>query len=273
MEYLELQGEKVPALGLGTWQLKEEECEDAVRTALKKGYRHIDTAQAYSNEARVGQAINDSEVSRGDIWLTTKVWRSNFNHDSVIKSVNESLEKLQTHYVDLLLIHWPSETTSFEETIKAMESLVDNSRVKKIGVSNFTVRQMQRTQRLATENIFTNQIEYHPFLDQDAVLEKCQEMEMMLTAYSPLARGDVIGNEALKEIGDKYGKSEIQVALRWLIQQKNVAAIPKASTEEHIEQNFNIFDFEISENEMRIIDELKRKNDRKVDPDFAPDWD
>ena len=273
MDYVEIQGEKVPALGIGTWQLKGEECEETVKTALEKGYRHVDTAQIYDNEEQVGQAISDSDVSRDEIWLTTKVWTSNFEHDSVIKSVNESLEKLQTHYVDLLLIHWPSEEIPFEETIKAMESLVESGQVRNIGISNFTTEQMEKAQEVASKDIFTNQVEYHPFLNQDAVLEKSREKDMMLTAYSPLARGEVMGNKVLKEIADKYDKSEAQVALRWLIQQENVAAIPKASTENHIEQNFEIFDFTLTNEEVEEINELKNENNRYVDPDFAPNWD
>lgn len=273
MDYVEVQGEEVPALGMGTWQLKGKECEEAVKTALEKGYRHIDTAQAYKNEGRVGQAISDSDVPRDDIWLTTKVWKSNFNHDSVIRSVNESLEKLQTHYVDLLLIHWPSDEIPFEETIKAMENLVENGQVRNIGISNFTTDQMEKAKEVTDEDIFTNQVEYHPFLDQNAILEKCREMDMMLTAYSPLARGEVMGNEVLQNIAGKYDKSEAQVALRWLIQQENVAAIPKASTEDHLAQNFDIFDFSLTEDEINRIDELKKENNRYVDPGFAPDWD
>jgi 2,5-diketo-D-gluconate reductase B len=272
MEFIELQDEKVPALGLGTWKLKGNDCKRAVKNALELGYRHIDTAQAYDNEEHVGQAINNSEVSRSDIWLTTKVWRTNFSHDKLKKSVNKSLEKLQTHYVDLLLIHWPpTDNATLAELIEAMQELVEQDKVRNIGISNFTPEQMEKAQDLAEIPILTNQVEYHPSLNQENVLEKAREMDVMLTAYSPLARGEVMGNETIKQVADNHGKSEAQVALRWLIQQENVAAIPKATSREHIKDNFDIFDFELSKEEMEKINDLRKKNNRKVNPSFAPD--
>jgi 2,5-diketo-D-gluconate reductase B len=269
MDYIELQGEKIPALGFGTWQLKGENCIEGIKTALENGYRHIDTAQVYGNEEKVGKGIEESGVDREEIWLTTKVWRDNLNSKDLKNSVNESLEKLGTEYVDLLLIHWPFEEMDLESVLQEMNELVDEGKVRNIGVSNFTPEQMEEARKHSEKPILTNQVEYHPFLDQSEILEKCQKNGMMLTAYSPLARGDVIGNDSLKEIGDKYGKSEVQVSLRWLIQQDNVAAIPKATSEEHIRQNLEIFDFELTEQEMKTISELAR-NDRKVDPDFGP---
>jgi 2,5-diketo-D-gluconate reductase B len=269
MNYIELQGEKIPALGFGTWQLKGEDCVEGVKTALKNGYRHIDTAQVYGNEEKVGQGIQESGVDREEIWLTTKVWRDNLNSKDLKNSVDESLEKLGTEYVDLLLIHWPFEEMDLEAVLQEMNELVDEGKVQNIGVSNFTPEQMEEARKHSEKPILTNQVEYHPFLDQSEILEKCQKNGMMLTAYSPLARGDVIGDETLEEIGDKYGKSEVQVSLQWLIQQDNVAAIPKATSEEHIRQNLEIFDFELTEEEMKTISELAR-NDRKVDPDFGP---
>lgn len=272
MEYVNVQGEKVPALGLGTWQITGKECEKAVKNALDIGYRHIDTAQAYDNEERVGNAIRDSDVDRDDIWLTTKIWRSNFRHDDVLTSFEESLEKLKTNYVDLLLVHWPHEQVPFRETLDAMAELVDEGKVRNIGISNFTSDQIDEAWEVSEKDIFTDQVEYHPFLSQDAVLEQCRNYEMMLTAYSPLARGKVMGDSTLKRIAENHGKTEAQVALRWLIQQENVAAIPKAASREHQEQNFNIFDFRLSSAEMHEISDLAR-NDRQVDPSFAPDWD
>lgn len=269
MEYVELQDEKIPALGFGTWQLKGKECVNGVKTALENGYRHIDTAQAYGNEEKVGKGIQESDVDRDDIWLTTKLWRDNLNTRDLKDSVNESLEKLGTEYVDLLLIHWPFREMNLESVLQEMNELVEEGKVRNIGISNFTPEQMEEAQQYSDVPLLTNQVEYHPFLDQSQVIEKCREQNMMLTAYSPLARGDILGNETLQEIGEKYGKTEVQVSLRWLIQQENVAAIPKASSEEHILQNIDIFDFELSEVEMERISELAR-NDRKVDPDFGP---
>lgn len=271
MEYIELQDEKIPALGFGTWQLTGDDCVEGVETALELGYRHIDTAQVYENEEEVGQGLQNSDVDREDIWLTTKVWRDRLNTEDLKASVEESLEKLQTEYVDLLLIHWPFEEMNLEAVLQEMDELIEEGKVNHIGISNFPPEQMKEAQKLSDHDLLTNQVEYHPFLDQNEVLEKCSEHEMMLTAYSPLARGDVIGNETLEEISERHGKSEVQVALRWLIQQDNVAAIPKATSRDHIEQNLEIFDFELSDKEMEAISELAR-NDRKVDPDFGP-WD
>ena len=271
MEYVNVQGEKVPAIGLGTWQLTEN-CVESVENALNIGYRHVDTAQIYGNEAEVGKGIENSEVDREDIWLTTKVWRDNLNKDDLKDSVKESLRKLRTDYIDLLLIHWPFEEMDLETVLEEMNELVDEGKVRNIGISNFTSNQIEDALDLSDKPIFTNQVEYHPFLSQDEVLEKCREHDMMLTAYSPLARGDVLGNPTLQEIGEKYGKSEAQVALRWLIQQPGVCAIPKATSVEHQEANLDIFDFELSDEEMDAISDLA-EGDRKVDPDFGPEWD
>jgi 2,5-diketo-D-gluconate reductase B len=269
MEYVHVQNEKVPALGFGTWQLEGKECEKGVKDALDIGYRHIDTAQAYGNEELVGKAIEDSDVARENIWLTTKVWRDSLNREDLRDSVEESLEKLGTNYVDLLLIHWPFPEMDLEAVLGEMEELVSEGKALHIGVSNFTPEQVKEAQELTDLPLFTNQVEYHPFLGQDELLETCRDQGMMLTAYSPLARGDVLGNETLEEIGDRYGKSEAQVALRWLVQQDGVAAIPKASSQEHREQNFDIFDFELTGEEMEKISGLAR-GDRKVDPSFGP---
>lgn len=271
MEYVNLRGEKVPKIGLGTWKMTDR-CVESVKTALNHGYRHIDTAQVYGNEEKVGRGIEESNVDREEIWVTTKVWRDNLNQRDLKKSVDESLEKLRTDYVDLLLIHWPFREMDMETVLSEMNDLVEEGKVRKIGISNFNTDQMERAQELSEAELFTNQVEYHPFLGQDEVLEKCREMDMMLTAYSPLARGEVLGNMVLDRIGQKYGKSEAQVALRWLTQQDNVCAIPKASTERHIKENFNIFDFELNPAEMEEVSDLYRGK-RKVDPSFGPDWD
>ena len=272
MKHVEANGVQVPALGFGTWQLKGEECSESVRKALKLGYRHIDTAQIYGNEAEVGEGIQQSDVDREEIFLTTKVWRDNLEPSELKASVVESLEKLQTEYVDLLLIHWPFPDLELEKALNKMNELVKEGKVKNIGVSNFTSGQIEAAQEISENHLMTNQVEYHPFLDQSTVLETCREQDMMLTAYSPLARGSVIGNEVLEDIGKKYGKSEAQISLRWLLQQDGVVAIPKASSFKHIKENFEIFDFRLTEDEMERINSM-RGDDRKVDPDFAPEWD
>lgn len=271
MEYVELQDERIPAIGLGTWQLTEN-CAESVENALEMGYLHVDTAQVYGNEAEVGEGIQNAKIDRDDIWLTTKVWRDNLNKEDLKNSVEESLEKLKTEYVDLLLIHWPFAEMDLEEVLEEMNELVEEGKARNIGISNFTAEQTHKAQEISDHELLTNQVEYHPFLSQKEVSEECRKQDTMLTAYSPLARGDVIGNETLQEIGEKYEKSEVQVALRWLIQQENVCAIPKATSVEHQEANLDIFDFELSDEEMESISDLA-ENDRKVDPDFGPEWD
>lgn len=272
MKYVELQGQRMPALGLGTWQLTGEKCAEAVENALNMGYRHVDTAQSYGNEAEVGEGIKNSEVDREEVWLTTKLWRDNLNAENLEESVNRSLEKLKTDYIDLLLIHWPFPGLDLEEALEEMNSVLKKGKARNIGVSNFNTRQMENAQKLSDHKLLANQVEYHPFLNQDKVLDKCREQETMLTAYSPLARGEVIGNSLLKEIGEKYGKSEAQITLRWLVQQEKVAAIPKATSVEHQEANLDIFDFQLSEDEMENISNLANGT-RKVNPNFAPEWD
>lgn len=256
MEYVNTQGVDVPALGFGTYPMKGEECRSAVETALDVGYRHIDTAQMYENETAVGRAIANSSVDRADVFLVTKVLRRNLAYDDVVESVERSLDRLDSD-IDLLLIHSPSNTVPVEESIGAMNELQDDGHVEHIGVSNFSVGQMEAAIDASETPILTNQVEYHPFHSQEDVLEFCITNGIMLTAYSPVARKEVIGNDTLQEIGERYGRTEAQVTLRWLIQQEMVSAIPKASSREHQEENFDVFDFELTSEEMDRIFELQ----------------
>ncbi len=251
MEYQKVKAEKVPSLGLGTWRLSGQECVRAVERALALGYRHIDTAQMYANEGEVGRGIGNSGVDREDVFLVTKVRTSNFSHDAVIRSTRESLKRLNTDRVDLLLMHWPNPSVPLEETLGAMTELQQEGSVKHVGVSNFPPSMVEEAARHAT--VFCNQVEYHPYRAQDELLEQAREMDYLLTAYSPMARGGVLNDTTLKEIGEVYGKTPAQVALRWLIQQEKVAAIPKAASEEHLESNLDVFDFELNDEEMERI--------------------
>jgi 2,5-diketo-D-gluconate reductase B len=256
MEYQTIKGEKVPSLGLGTWQLAGETCARTVERALALGYRHIDTAQMYGNEAKVGQGIRNSNVDREAIFLVTKVWTSNFHHDRVIYRTHESLRNLHTDYVDLLLMHWPNPNVPLGETLGAMTELQEQGSVRHIGVSNFPPSIVKEaTQHTA---IFCNQVEYHPYKAQDELLKQAREMGYLLTAWRPIARGAVLSDATLKEMGEAHGKTPAQVALRWLIQQNHVAAIPKATSENHLRSNFDVFDFELSNEEMKLIFELRR---------------
>lgn len=264
-------GTKVPVLGYGTWQLTGGACRESVINALGMGYRHIDTAQIYENEAEVGFGIARSGVVREDIFLTTKIWRSNLGAAQVIPSFEESLRKLQTDYVDLLLIHWPMNEIPFAESLEQFVKLQKSGKVLNIGVSNFTVSQVREVVKQGYP-IITNQAEYHPLLSQTALLNCCHAEGMFLTAYSPLARGAVMDDPTLQAIAAKHNKSPAQITLRWLVQQPGVVAIPKAASAKNAQANLEIFSFELSESEMQSISALAR-NLRVVNPSFAPKWD
>ena len=256
MKSVTAQGVDVPALGLGTYQLRGQTCVDTVRTALELGYRHVDTAEFYDNQAAVGRGIAEADVDREDVFLTTKIWRSNLHREDALGSARESLDRLDLEYVDLLLIHWPDESVPVAETLGAMTDLREEGRVRNIGVSNFSVSQLREAVDVADAPILTNQVRYHPFTDQSDLLECCIDEDVLLTAYSPLAKGKVAGDETLAAIGDRYGKTAAQVALRWLVQQDNVAAIPKASGTQHLRENLTVFDFELTDEEMARVFEL-----------------
>jgi len=274
MDSIDIRNSTIPALGFGTWKLNGEEAVSAVSTALEVGYRHIDTAQVYGNESEVGQAIENSGIARDEIFLTTKVWIDNLKDGPLQASAAQSLDKLRTSYVDLLLIHWPvQDQAGFAEQLKALQDVQKQGMTKLIGVSNFTVAQLKEVVETIGAPIVTNQVEYHPFLSQKPVLDYLRQHDMFLTAYSPLARGAVADASPLKEIGLKYGKTPGQVTLRWLTQQGDVVAIPKAASEKHIRANFEIFDFELTNEEMKKIHSLAKPDGRLVNPAWAPQWD
>ena len=256
MKYKDIKGERVPSLGLGTWRLGGEECKMAVGRALSSGYRHLDTAQMYGNEREVGRGIEESSVDREEVFLVTKISPGNFARDDALHSSRESIEKLGTDYVDLLLMHWPSRSVPLGETLGAMRELQEEGAVRHIGVSNFSPSLVEEAMEHA--EIFCNQVEYHPYRSQEALLEQSEEKDYLLTAYSPVAKGAVTKDDTLREIGEVHGKSPAQVALRWLVQQEKVVAIPKATGEEHLKSNLEIFDFELGEEEMQHIFDLAR---------------
>jgi len=255
MESVTVQGVDVPALGLGTYRLRGETCVNTVRDALEMGYRHVDTAEFYENQRAVGEGIAAADVDREAVFLTTKIWRSNLRREDALRAARESIDRLDTEYVDLLLIHWPSQSVPVEETLDAMTRLREDGRVRHIGVSNFSVPQLREAIEAADAPILTDQVEYHPFTDQSELLAFCIEQDVMLTAYSPLAKGKVANDGTLAEIGERYDRTASQVALRWLVQQEGVAAIPKASSRDHLRENLAVFDFELTDEEMgRIFD-------------------
>ena len=272
MLFVDIKNTKVPALGFGTWQLSGDTCYDAVKNALNVGYRHIDTAQIYENEAEVGLALTDSGVKRSDIFLTTKLWTSNLTSRKVATSVEDSLKKLKTDYVDLLLIHWYNAEVPLAETLSAMEALVQQGKTRFIGVSNFPVAAMQEAVEQCKADIVCNQVEYHPLLSQQKVIDYARQHSIVVTAYSPIARGKLHDNALLAAIGKKYHKTPSQVALRWLLQQPGVMAIPKAAQLEHIKSNLALFDFELVQEDCNAITNAQGST-RLINPSFAPQWD
>ncbi len=274
MKYVHAHGAVIPALGFGTFRLRGETAYDAVRFALDLGYRHIDTAQIYENEAEVGRALTDSGIPREEVFLTTKVWIDRFTADRFGPSVKESLAKLRTEYVDLLLLHWPNRRVPLAVTVRELERARLRGWTKHIGVSNFPTALVREAMALADAPLVTDQVEYHPYLRQDLLLSLLRSAGMCLTAYSPLAQGKVLTDPTLRAIGERYGKSAAQVALRWLIQQESVVAIPKAARREHAAANLDIFDFELTDAEMAAIHALARPDGRVVNPaGLAPAWD
>lgn len=272
MKFKEAQGTRIPEVGLGTHRLYGKECKRTVSEALDIGYRHIDTAQMYKNEKEVGDAVYSSNVDREDVFITTKLWHTNLDHDDVLQTVEDSLRVMRSHYVDLLLIHWPNSQYPLEQTLEAMLVLKDQGKAMNIGISNFPMNLTQKVVEELRIPIFTNQVEFHPFLDQLDLLDYSYDNDFLITAYSPLAQGKVLENDLLNEIAEEHGKTPAQVSLRWLIEQENVITIPKASSREHLQQNIDIFDFELSDEEFEKIDGLD-KNLRLVNPTFAPKWD
>lgn len=273
MIYISLQNRKIPALGYGTWQLKGPECRSGVKKALDIGYRHIDTAQIYENEAEVGAAIQESGIKRDDIFLTTKVWTTELREGALQKSVDISLKKLKTDCADLLLIHWPVNDVPFAEQLKALQAVQKEGKTRLIGISNFTVAQMKEVVEKIGVPVVNNQVEYHPYLSQKPVLDYIRSHDMFLTAYSPLARGKVKDDPVLTKIAQKHGKTTGQITLRWLVQQEAVAAIPKAGSEKHMRENFEIFDFSLDAQEMKEISALARPDGRLISPGWSPKWD
>ena len=271
---VEANGAKIPLLGLGTWDVRGRNCVSQVAQALKIGYRHIDTAQAYENEAEVGEGIRKSGVKRDAIFLTTKVWHTNFRANELERSVEESLAKLKLPSVDLLLLHWPNPSVQLKETIGALCKMKTRGLARHVGVSNFTVKLLDEAVRLSSEPIVNNQIELHPYLDASKVIAACKRHGISVTAYCPIARGRVHGDIVLEKIGKarKHAKSAVQVALRYLVQQ-GIIVVPRTNNPERLKENAAIFDFELSKAEMDEIRALASPRGRVVSVSWAPDWD
>jgi diketogulonate reductase-like aldo/keto reductase len=270
---VEANGARIPAIGLGTWPLTGEACSEAVRVALEVGYRHIDTAAIYGNEEAVGAGLRAGGVPRDEIFVTTKVWWENLGGAKLERSAEASLQRLGLDQVDLLLIHWPNPDLSVAEVIPGLCAAKRAGLARHIGISNFTAAMVEEAVKITTEPLVDNQCEYHPYLDQSRVMAATRRHGLAFTSYSPLGRAGLTEEPVLRDIAAAHGKTFAQVILRWHVQQPGVVAIPKASSRAHIAENLDVFDFALSEEEMRRISALARSGARVVNPVFAPAWD
>lgn len=263
--------DELPAIGLGTWENTDPDvCTESVRTAIEMGYRHIDTAQYYGNEESVGEGIAAADVPREEVVVATKVHAEKFGlaHDEVIEGFEVSLDRLGLEYLDLLYVHWPVGNYDAAETMPAFDELVDRGLIDHVGVSNFTPELLDEAIETCPAPIAAHQFELHPFLPQSDLVERCQDRDVTVVGYSPLARGAVLDDPTIDEIADEHGVSEAQVSLAWL-RQRDVVAIPKATSAEHVHDNWASLHLEIDEEDVARIDAIDRR-DRRVDPSFAP---
>ncbi len=260
MQYLKLTNEiKIPILGFGTWNLKGSDGQSSIEEALEVGYRHIDTADSYGNHHEVGQALKNSGIKRDEIFLTSKIQRRGLDKKSVLESGKRFQDELGTPYIDLLLIHWPSPDVPVGETLEAMAKLKEEKIVRTLGVSNFGVDHLKEVLKTGVE-IVNNQIELHPTLHQKEIVEFCKKNNITVTAYSPLGRGFEVDNEDIHMLAKRYARTPAQVILRWIIQQ-DIIAIPKALNPQHIKENFKVFDFELTHEDMELINQLPQNGD------------
>ena len=272
MLMIDANGARIPALGLGTWELRGRTCARIVEQALTLGYRHIDTAQVYENEQEVGEGLRASRVRRSELFLTTKVWTTHFAPNDLERSTKESLVRLRVSDVDLLLLHWPNSHVPLAETLGALAHAKTLGLTRHIGVSNFTVALLDEAVALSPEPLVCNQVEYHPYLEQTKIREACARHGIAMVAYSPIAKGKIRNDPTLTRIGHAPGKSPAQICLRWLVQQ-NVVAIPRTSKIERLSENLDVFDFELSEQDMTDIFAMGSAGGRMTDFAFAPKWD
>lgn len=267
---------KIPVLGLGTWQSTGQECINVVNEALKMGYEHIDTAQAYDNEKEVGQGIKKSGVARDKFFLTTKIFPDDmkFEPEKLKAAAKRSLENLGTDYVDLLLLHWPDDRVPLSETIPALCELQKQGLTRNIGVSNFNIANIIEAKKYADVPIVVNQVEFHPFIKQHTLQSFLNNHHILLEAYSPLARGDVFDNEIIKEIAEQHNISPAQVSLAWILSDNKRIAIPKTSNPDHLQGNLDAVEVQLSADELEKIGKLARSDGRKIEhPDYSPEWD
>jgi len=264
-------GLDLPAIGLGTWPMTGSECTQAVRQALEVGYRHIDTATAYDNEAAVGQALRDSDVPREQIHLTTKVWWDRLAPKAMRQSLEGSLRALGTEQVDLFHIHWPGKDWDLARSIETLVALRDEGKARSIGVANFPLGLLRQVVETLGAPLSAIQVEYHVLLGQQPLLDYARRHDLLLTAYTPLARGQAAAQPVIQAIARKHGVLPSQVALKWLLDQDSVAVIPKAGSRENQLANLAASDVQLDDEDRAAIAGLP-KDQRVVSPAFAPDW-
>jgi diketogulonate reductase-like aldo/keto reductase len=274
MHSVSANGAEIPALGLGTWTLKGAECTNLVAEALKRGYRHVDTAAAYDNEGAVGAGLRASGVARGDIFLTTKVWHTDLAPRDFKRSAEASLKRLGVDHVDLLLIHWPNPKVPLAATIGAMNEARAAGLTRHIGVSNFPTGLLAEAIRLSEAPLVADQVEYHPYLDQSKVHAACRSAGMAMVSYCPLHRGGgLLSEKPVLDAAKAHGRTPGQIVLRWHVQQEGVVAIPRTTKAERLKENIDVFDFALSADEMKAISKLARDGGRICDYGFSPNWD
>lgn len=267
-------GAAIPDFGLGTWRLRDDVAAGMTEASLRLGVRHIDTARLYENEVAVGRGIRASGVPRDQIFVTSKIPPGALKADDVRREAEASLRELDIGYLDLLLVHWPNASIPLKETLGAFAALKRRGLIRHIGVSNFTTKLIEEAVAACPEPIVTNQVEYHPYLDQSKVLAACRRHGMSLTAYSPLARGRIAEDATIRAIARAHNRTPAQVGLRWLVQQPDVIAIPRSSREGRLAENFGIHDFALAPEEMTRIASLAHPRGRDTDPaGWAPVWD
>jgi 2,5-diketo-D-gluconate reductase B len=273
-EVVTVGGVCIPKIGCGTYPMRGPVCAEIVAEALRVGFRHVDTAQGYDNEAAVGEGILMSGVPRERIFITTKVRPQVIGDGPLQRSVEESLKRLKTDVIDLLLIHWPNPEVPVAESMRALSAVKRAGLTRAIGVSNFVIAKLDEAVEVSPEPLTALQFEYHPYLDQTRLLAAARRHGLAITAYCPIALGKVAGDSRLVAIGKKHGKSAVQATLRWLIQQDDVIAIPKTSKPERLKENLDVFDFRLTEAEMDQISRMTVPNSRLInEPLWVPHWD
>ncbi|MCB1420679.1 MAG: aldo/keto reductase [Zhengella sp.] len=274
MHRVEANGASIPALGMGTWTLEGEHCAQMVAEALRVGYRHVDTAAKYANEEAVGEGLRASGLARDDYFLTTKVWFTDIADGDLQRSAEASLKRLGVDAVDLLLIHWPNPAIPLSDSIRALNAVRAAGLARHIGVSNFPSGLLAEAIGLSDAPLACNQVEYHPYLNQDKLKAMLAANGMALTSYCPLYRGGALFDEpAVSNAAAAHGRTPGQIVLRWHVQQDGVIAIPRTSRPERLAENLSVFDFTLSDDEMAAISALRQRNARICDFDFSPVWD